>query len=125
MISPIFFICKKRGVKKESNKLKKVNIKKYDLNSLRDNIKDIPFGQGWNMVAQELQEVLREITLLGFGLILICHSKKKASSYTDEEGNPISAVEPDIGSKKIDELLTTSNIKNIVELFDIDKWCEV
>lgn len=30
-----------------------------------DNIKDIPFGQGWNMVAQELQEVLREITLLG------------------------------------------------------------
>lgn len=30
-----------------------------------DQIKDIPFGQGWNMVAQELQETLREITLLG------------------------------------------------------------
>lgn len=38
------------------------------------------------------------------GLILICHSKKKASSYTDEEGNPISAVEPDIGSKKISQV---------------------
>lgn len=35
------------------------------------------------------------------GLILICHSKEKASSYTDEDGNAISSVEPDIGSKKI------------------------
>lgn len=52
--------------------------------------------QGWKMVAKELQETLREITMLGFGLILICHSKEKASSYTDEEGNPISSVEPDL-----------------------------
>lgn len=66
-----------------------------------DNIKDIPYGQGFNMVAQELQETLREITQLGFGLILICHSKEKATSYTDEEGNSITSVEPDIGSKKI------------------------
>lgn len=29
------------------------------------NIKEIPYGQGWNMVAQELQETLREITMLG------------------------------------------------------------
>ena len=48
------------------------------------------------MVAKELQETLREITMLGFGIILICHSKEKASSYTDEEGNPISSVEPDL-----------------------------
>ena len=41
------------------------------------------------MVAKELQETLREITMLGFGLILICHSKEKASNYTDEDGNPI------------------------------------
>lgn len=48
------------------------------------------------MVAKELQETLREITMLGFGLILICHSKEKASNYTDEDGNPISSVEPDL-----------------------------
>lgn len=30
-----------------------------------DNIRDIPFGQGFKMVAKELQDVLREITLLG------------------------------------------------------------
>ena len=52
--------------------------------------------QGWKMVAKELQETLREITMLGFGLILICHSKEKASNYTDEDGNPISSVEPDL-----------------------------
>lgn len=48
------------------------------------------------MVAKELQDVLREITMLGFGLILICHAKKKASQFTDEEGNAIEAVEPDL-----------------------------
>ena len=61
-----------------------------------DSIRDVPYGQGWKMVAKELQETLREITMLGFGLILICHSKEKASSYTDEDGNPISSVEPDL-----------------------------
>lgn len=61
-----------------------------------DSIRDVPYGQGWKMVAKELQETLREITMLGFGIILICHSKEKASSYTDEEGNPISSVEPDL-----------------------------
>jgi hypothetical protein len=61
-----------------------------------DSIRDIPFGQGFKMVAKELQETLREITLLGFGLILICHSKEKPSSFTDEEGNTIPCVEPDL-----------------------------
>lgn len=61
-----------------------------------DNIRDIPFGQGFKMVAKELQDVLREITLLGFGLILICHSKESASSYVDEDGNSIPCVQPDL-----------------------------
>lgn len=61
-----------------------------------ENIRDVPYGQGWKMVSKELQETLREITMLGFGLILICHSKEKASSYTDENGDPISSVEPDL-----------------------------
>lgn len=62
-----------------------------------ESIRDVPYyGQGWKMVAKELQETLREITMLGFGLILICHSKEKASNYTDEDGNPISSVEPDL-----------------------------
>ena len=39
---------------------------------------------------------LLEIINSFVGLILICHSKEKASTYTDEEGNPISSVEPDL-----------------------------
>ena len=34
--------------------------------------------------------------MLGYGLILICHSKERQSEYTDSEGNPIMAVEPDL-----------------------------
>ena len=48
------------------------------------------------MVAKELQDTLREITMLGFGLILICHSKEKATNMTDAEGNAITSVEPDL-----------------------------
>lgn len=59
-------------------------------------INEIPYGQGWKMVAKELQDTLREITILGYGLILICHSKEKASGYSDADGNPITSVEPDL-----------------------------
>ena len=48
------------------------------------------------MVAKELQDTLREITMLGFGLILICHSKEKATNMTDADGNAITSVEPDL-----------------------------
>lgn len=61
-----------------------------------DSIRDIPWGQGWNMVKNEFQECLRELTMLGFGLILICHSKEKATDQKDEEGNAITTVEPDL-----------------------------
>lgn len=63
-------------------------------------LNEIPYGQGWKMVAKELQDTLRDITIAGFGLILICHSKEKASSFTDADGNAITSVEPDL-SKNI------------------------
>ena len=57
--------------------------------------------QGWKMVAKELQETLREITMYGFGLILICHSKERATQEVDADGNAIVSVEPDLGGKNI------------------------
>lgn len=30
-----------------------------------ESIRDVPYGQGWKMVANELQETLREISMLG------------------------------------------------------------
>jgi len=61
-----------------------------------DNLRDIPWGQGWGMVKNEFSECWREITLLGFGILFIAHSKDKPTEMRDEEGNPITAVAPDL-----------------------------
>lgn len=61
-----------------------------------DTIRDVPWGQGWAMVKTEFSECWREITLLGFGILFIAHSKEKPTEMKDEEGNSISAVAPDL-----------------------------
>lgn len=61
-----------------------------------DSIRDIPWGGGWNMLKAEFSECWREITLLGFGILFIAHSKDKTTEMQDEEGNPITAVCPDL-----------------------------
>ena len=61
-----------------------------------DSIRDIQWGQGWNMLKTEFSEFWREITLLGFGILFIAHSKEKPTEMKDEDGNPITAVAPDL-----------------------------
>ena len=61
-----------------------------------DTLRDIPWGQGWGMVKTEFSESWREITLLGFGILFIAHSKDKPTEMKDEEGNSITAVAPDL-----------------------------
>lgn len=61
-----------------------------------DSIRDVPWGQGWNMLKTEFSECWREITLLGFGILFIAHSKEKPTEMRDEEGNAITAVAPDL-----------------------------
>lgn len=65
-------------------------------------IKDIPFGGGYGMVSSEFQEALREITMLGFGLILICHSKEVASGMTDPDGEPIMSIQPSLTKRPME-----------------------
>ena len=48
------------------------------------------------MVKAEFSECWREITLLGFGILFIAHAKDKPTEMRDEEGNPITAVAPDL-----------------------------
>jgi hypothetical protein len=52
--------------------------------------------QGWNMLKNEFSECWREITLLGFGILFIAHSREKPTEMRDEEGNAISAMCPDL-----------------------------
>ena len=61
-----------------------------------DSIRDVPWGQGWNMLKNEFSECWREITLLGFGILFIAHSKEKPTEMKDEEGNTITTVAPDL-----------------------------
>ena len=61
-----------------------------------DSIRDVPWGQGWTMLRNEFSESWREITLLGFGILFIAHSKDKPTEMRDEEGNTITAVAPDL-----------------------------
>ena len=61
-----------------------------------ESIRDIPWGQGWNMLKTEFSEFWREITLLGFGILFIAHSKDKPTEMRDEDGNAITAVCPDL-----------------------------
>ena len=56
------------------------------------------------MVKKEFSEALREITMLGFGVILICHDKEKSTDMHDEDGNPITMVEPD-GPRQMREVI--------------------
>ena len=62
----------------------------------QESIRDIAWGQGWNMLKAEFSEFWREITLLGFGILFIAHSKEKPTEMRDEDGNAISAVCPDL-----------------------------
>lgn len=61
-----------------------------------ESIREIPWGQGWGMLRNEFSECWREITLLGFGILFIAHSKDKPTEMRDEDGNEITAVAPDL-----------------------------
>ena len=61
-----------------------------------DSIREVSWGQGWTMLKTEFSEFWREITLLGFGILFIAHSKEKPTEMRDEEGNALSAVCPDL-----------------------------
>ena len=48
------------------------------------------------MLKQEFSEFWREITLLGFGILFIAHSKDKPTEMRNEDGEAITAVCPDL-----------------------------
>lgn len=59
-------------------------------------IGDIGYGKGWGMLKDEFETTFRELTQLGYALVFIAHSKTKKTEYTDEEGNELDALAPDL-----------------------------
>ena len=48
------------------------------------------------MLKDEFETTFRELTQLGYAIVFIAHSKSKSTEYTDEEGNALSALAPDL-----------------------------
>lgn len=59
-------------------------------------IGDIGYGKGWGMLKDEFESTFRELTQLGYSIVFIAHSKTKKTEYTDEEGNELDALAPDL-----------------------------
>lgn len=78
-------------------------------------IGDIPYGAGYGIVEKEFQECLRQITQLGYGLVLIAHSVPRIEKTAD--GSEIEIVSPDVpkrGYKVINQLVDIIGYIDIV-----------
>ena len=62
-----------------------------------ETIGKIPFGQGYNMVAKEFDEVLRSVVQMNYGLVLISHSQDK--TFTSESGEEYNQIVPTLSNK--------------------------
>lgn len=63
-----------------------------------DKLADINWGQGWNMLKDELETTLRELTQQGYAIVLLAHSKERKTEMVDAEGNAIFAQSPDLST---------------------------
>lgn len=62
-------------------------------------IRDIPWGQGFSMPATEFFNVFHEISMLGYGIIFLAHTKTQNSEYVDEKGENIQQVTADVDKR--------------------------
>ena len=67
------FICQQNGVQK---------------------ISDIPWGAGYTSCKKEFEDSLRQITKLGYGVVLIAHSASRVEKTAD--GSDIEIISPDL-----------------------------
>lgn len=64
-----------------------------------EHIKDIPYGAGYSMPATEFFNVFHEISMLGYGIIFLAHTKTQYSEYLDEKGEKIQQVTADVDKR--------------------------
>ena len=72
-------------------------------------IGEIPYGQGWNLLKKEFEEVFRAITQAGYAVYFISHDKE--GIFKTKEGIEFSIIRPSISD-------TYNNIiKNMADIF--------
>ena len=57
-------------------------------------IGDIPWGGGYTATKKEFETTLRKITMLGYGIVLICHNATRIEKTA--EGSEIEIISPDL-----------------------------
>ena len=57
-------------------------------------INDIPWGGGFSACKKEFEGVLRKITMLGYGIVLIAHSAARVEKTAD--GNEVEIISPEM-----------------------------
>lgn len=62
-------------------------------------IGDIPYGAGYSMPSKEFFEVFHEISMLGYGIIFLAHTKTQNSEYVNEKGEIIQQVTADVDKR--------------------------
>lgn len=73
------------------------NYKKSDGSVGVDKVSDIPYGQGYGLIAKEFDDCLRNIVQMDYGLVLISHSTDKV--FTDESGNEYNKIVPTLDKR--------------------------
>lgn len=72
--------------------------KKYICNQNEVNdIADLAYGKGYNLVMKEFDEAIRSILRMGYGCILISHATDK--TFKDAQGNEFNQIVPTIDNK--------------------------
>lgn len=61
-----------------------------------DTISKIPYGQGWNLLKKEFEEVFRSITQLGYAVYFISHAKE--GTFKRQDGTEYSQIYPSVGN---------------------------
>lgn len=64
-----------------------------------EHVKDIPWGAGYSMPATEFFNVFHEISMMGYGIIFLAHTKTQYSEYVDEKGEKIQQVTADVDKR--------------------------
>ena len=59
-----------------------------------DNISQIPYGQGWNLLKKEFETTFREITQLGYAVYFISHAKE--GSFKRQDGTEYTLIRPSV-----------------------------
>ena len=78
-------------------------------------ISDIPYGAGYAATKREFEKVLRQITMLGYGIICICHSQVKNESVGED--TVIEKISPAMPARAAD---VVNRLVDVIGYIDVE-----